>query len=310
MTIPVIALIGATGTGKTALAIQLAEAFGGEIVNADSRQVYRQMDIGTAKPSTADRAQIKHHLLDLIDPDYVLSLAEYQEYAYTAINDINARGKVPMLVGGTGQYVTATLEGWHAPDVPPNLALRAQLQVDADQGGPDALYARLLSLDPGAQILIDRRNVRRVIRALEVCLLTGQPFSAQRLKIPPPYRVLELGLQLNRSILDVRLDTRIDRMLEQGLLDEVRRLLAAGYDRRLPSMSSLGYRQLSAYLNGESSWETAVADFKLVTRQFARRQMTWFARHGTPLWLDAATVIFPAAHALVQHWLTNEHVQT
>jgi tRNA dimethylallyltransferase len=312
MTLPisVVSLVGATGVGKTALAIQLAEAFNGEIINADSRQIYRHMDIGTAKPTSAEQARVKHHLIDLVDPDYTLSLAEYQDKAYAAINAVAARGRLPLLVGGTGQYVTATLEGWHAPEVPPDLALRAQLQQDVDNMGADALYARLVALDPDAQTLIDARNVRRVIRALEVCLITGHPFSTQRLKIPPPYRVLELGLNLDRAVLDIRLDARIDRMLEQGLLDEVRNLLAAGYDRQLPSMSSLGYKQLSAYLSNELDWDIAIHDFKLVTRQFARRQMTWFTRHGNPLWLDAATIVYPTAYESIAHWLAGKNVQT
>src|SRR5579859_6573708 len=167
--LPLVAIVGATGVGKTAQAIQLAQAFNGEIVSADSRQVYRKLDIGTAKPTAAERAQAVHHLIDIVDPDYVLSLAEYQEQAYAAIADIHQRGHLPLLVGGTGQYVTATLEGWRAPEVPPDEPLRAALLSEAEQFGGEALYARLLTLDPGVAGLIDPRNVRRVIRALEVC---------------------------------------------------------------------------------------------------------------------------------------------
>ena len=302
-----IALVGPTGSGKTALAVALAERFNGEVVNADSRQVYRHMDIGTAKPSAAEQTRIPHHLLDIRDPDQVLSVAEYQDYANAAIQDVAARGRLPLLVGGSGQYVTATIEGWQTPEVPPDSALRAALQADADQFGYEALYQRLIALDPASAEIIDGRNVRRVIRALEVCLISGQPFSQQRLKQPPPYHLLELGLTMERIALDSRLDARIDRMLEHGLLDEVRRLLDMGYDRHLSAMSSLGYRQLGAYLAGETDWPTAVRAFKQATRQFARRQMTWFNHHGAPMWLDAAYDSFPAASEIVAEWLTTRN---
>ncbi len=301
-----VAIVGATGVGKTALAIQLARAFNGEIISADSRQVYRLLDIGTAKPTADERAQAVHHLIDIVDPDYVLSLAEYQERAYTAIAEVSQRGRLPLLVGGTGQYITATLEGWHAPEVPPDEPLRAALRNEAEQSGTDALYARLLALDPGAADLIDPRNVRRVIRALEVCLTTGQPFSAQRTKSPPPYRILEIGLRLDREVLGVRLDARIDAMLANGLLDEVRGLLEAGYDRHLPALSSLGYGQMIAYLSGEMTLEAAVEAFKRATRSFARRQMTWFTRHGAPVWFDVSVTPLDVIQSLVETWLKDE----
>lgn len=303
---PLVAIVGATGVGKTALAIQLAQAFNGEIISADSRQVYRKLDLGTAKPTAAEQAQAVHHLIDIVDPGYVLSLADYQERAYAAMADVSQRGRLPLLVGGTGQYVTAILEGWHAPEVPPDETLRAALRNEADQIGAEALYTRLLTLDPGAAGLIDPRNVRRVIRALEVCLTTGLPFSTQRAKIPPPYRVLEIGLRLDREALGVRLDARIDAMLANGLLEEVRGLLEAGYDRLLPSLSSLGYGQLIAYLSGEMTLEAAVETFKRATRSFARRQMTWFTHHGAPVWFDVALKPFDAIQSLVDNWLKNE----
>ena len=306
--IPVVSLIGATGVGKTALAIYLAEVFNGEIVNADSRQIYRYMDIGTAKPNAIEQNRVRHHLLDIAEPDMVINLAEYQDQAYAAISDITTRGKIPFLVGGTGQYVTATIEGWRTPEVAPDLALRALLQAEADQLGAQTLYERLIALDPGAQTLIDSRNVRRVIRALEVCLVSGQPFSTQRLKIAPPYVVLELGLSMDRALLDTRLDARIDRMMDEGLLTEVRTLQASGYDRYLPAMSSLGYRQLGSYLANELTLEEAIRDFKVVTRQYARRQMTWFTRHGTPHWIDATTDVYSTSSELLKNWLAGDNV--
>ena len=304
--VKIVAVVGPTGVGKTALAIQLARRFQGEIVGADSRQIYRGLEIGTAMPTAAERAQAVHHLIDIVAPDYGMTLADYQERAYATISGIAARGHVPILVGGTGQYITATLEGWHAPEVPPNEALRDRLQAEVEQLGGDALYARLLALDPGVQGLIDRRNIRRVIRALEVCLVTGEPFSAQRGKIAPAYHVLEIGLRLDRAALDIRLEKRIDGMMAAGFLNEVQGLLEAGYDRRLPSLSSLGYSQMIAYLAGEVTLELAIDDFKRATRKFARRQMTWFTRHGAPRWFDMAVIGFDEIESLVEVWLSDE----
>ena len=286
---PVIAIIGPTGIGKTAAAVALAARFGGEIVSADSRQTYRYMDIGTAKPTLQERATVPHHLIDIVDPDQPLSMAQYQRLAYAAIADIHGRDRIVFLVGGTGQYVTAVLEGWQAPEVAPNEKLRAELESHAAAYGAEALFERLRVLDPVAAETMDPHNVRRTIRALEVCIETGQPFSAQRGKVPPPYHVLELGLTMERESLYTRLDARIDRMMAEGLLDEVRMLHERGYDWRLPSMSGLGYAQLGAYLRGETTLDEAVAAIKQDTRTFVRRQYTWFRKHGKPIWLEAPT---------------------
>jgi tRNA dimethylallyltransferase len=214
----VVVIAGPTGIGKTAWAVALlgAGAFSGEIVSADSRQIYRYMDIGTAKPTPEERAAVPHHLIDVVDPDQTLALAEYQNLAHQAIDAIHQRGKIAFLVGGTGQYVTAVVEGWRTPSVLPNPALRAELEAFAAEHGPEALFGRLRALDPESAARMDPRNVRRTVRALEVCIESGQPFSAQRLKSPPPYRVLELGPTMNRERLYQRLDARIDRMLAQG----------------------------------------------------------------------------------------------
>ncbi len=304
--LPLIVIAGPTGVGKTALAIALAESLNGEIVSADSRQIYRGMDIGTAKPTAEEQARIPHHLIDVSDPDVMLSLTEYQVLAYAAITDITMRGRLPLLVGGTGQYITAVIEGWRAPEVPPDLTLRAELQAYADEHGSDALYARLSAADPGVIGLIDSRNVRRVIRALEVTLISGQPFSVQRRKDPPPYRTLELALTMDRALLDMRLDQRIEAMLAHGLLDEVRRLSAAGYDWRLPSMSSLGYAQIGAYLRSEIALDEAIADFQSATRAFARRQLVWFRGHGDPRWIDVLQTSQAETLELVRNWLASE----
>jgi len=296
---------GPTGVGKTGLGIALAQRFNGEIIGADSRQIYRYMDIGTGKPTAEERARAPHHLIDFLDPDVAFSLTQYQALCSAAIAEIAARGKLPILVGGTGQYITAVLEGWHIPEVPPDDTLRAELAAYAEQHGADALFQRLLAADLDAGAFIDPRNVRRVIRALEVSLVSGQPFSAQRVKAPPGYRALELCLTLERTALDLRTDARIDAMLDSGLVDEVRALFAMGYDWKLPAMSSLGYAELGAYLRGESTLEAAVVAFKANTRLFTRRQMTWFRKHGTPRWVDVQTLDQGSLEHTIAAWLNG-----
>ena len=297
---PLVAIVGPTGAGKTALAIRLAQSLDGEIVSADSRQIYRGMDIGTAKPTPEERAQVTHHLVDILDPGDSFSLAEFQERAYAEIDEVARRGRLPFLVGGTGQYVRAVVEGWVIPRVPPDKALRAQLYADAARDGPQALYERLLAHDPAASDLIDARNVRRVVRALEVCLKTGRPFSEQRGKKPPPYEILQIGLTMEREALYRRVDARIEGMVDAGLVDEVRGLLARGCGWELPAMSSLGYVQFRGYLEGTLSLEEAVALIKKDTRRFIRQQYNWFRPSDARIhWLDAAAP-YPAALALIR----------
>jgi len=269
-------VVGPTAVGKTALAVRLGEALGGEVVSADSRQVYRGMDIGTAKPTAEERARVAHHLIDLRDPDEPLSLAEYQALAYRTIDGLLARGRLPMLVGGSGQYVHAVVEGWGIPAVPPDETLRAQLYAEAETAGAEALYARLRALDDAAAARIDPRNVRRVVRALEVCLVAGRPISELQCKTPPPYRIVQIGLTRPRPALYRRVDERVDAMIAAGLAEEVRRLARAGYGWRLPAMSGLGYRQMGGYLRGETSLEEAVQSIKRETRRFIRQQYNWF----------------------------------
>jgi tRNA dimethylallyltransferase len=301
---------GPTGIGKTALGVALAEAFRGEVVSADSRQIYRRMNIGTAKPTPDERARVPHHLIDIVDPNTPFSLTEYQQQAYAVIDLVRERDRLPLLVGGTGQYITAVLEGWQAPEVPPDPALRAELASVAEQQGSQALYTRLVALDPGAVGLIDPRNIRRVIRALEVSLRSGAPFSQQRRRSPPPFRSMTLALTMDRAALDIRSDARIDRMMASGLLDEVRALAEAGYDWHLPSMSGLGYAQLGAFLRGECTLEVAVADFKRATRLFIRRQYTWFRQHGSPRWVDTSQVTVQQIIGWVREWRGGPLVPT
>jgi len=300
----VVAIVGPTATGKTELSLHLARAFGGEIVNADSRQVYRHMDIGTAKPTPEEQAQAPHHLIDIVDPDQDFSLALYQELARRAIKDIQGRGKLPFLVGGTGQYIWAVLEGWQAPRVPPNPALRAQLEERARLQGAESLHRELSILDPEAARRIDPRNLRRVIRALEVCYETGRRFSEQRLKEPPPYNVLIIGLTGDRKELYWRIDDRVERMVAEGFVEEVRRLLEMGYSLDLPSMSSHGYREMGRYILGQLSLDEAVQRVKFITHRYVRQQYAWFRLDDLRIsWLDIKEDVRTQAEAMVREWL-------
>jgi len=299
---PLIVIAGPTGVGKSALALDLAAHIPSEVVSADSRQVYRGMDIGTAKVTLAEQAQVPHHLIDIVAPDQDFSLAEYQERAYAALSDITQRGRWPILVGGTGQYVRAVVEGWRLPRVPPDPELRAELLDEAEREGAPALYARLLALDPGAAEFVDARNVRRVVRAIEVCLKSGHPFSEQRGQCPPPYEVLVVGLTMERAALYARLDARIERMIERGLVQEVRGLIEAGYDWSLPAMSSLGYIQLLGYIEGTAGLDECVAAIKKATRHFVRQQYNWFRLNDPQIhWIDVGqTEPGPKALSLVE----------
>ncbi len=304
---PLVVILGPTAVGKTALAIHVANALSGEIVSADSRQVYRYMDIGTAKPTPDELAAVPHHLIDLVTPDQPYSLAEYQRAAYRAIQDIRARTRLPLLVGGTGQYLTAVLEGWGIPEVPPDASLRAELESFAAAQGARALHNRLRAVDPVAAGRIDYRNIRRVVRALEVCLLTGTPITVLQRKSPPPYRVLQIGLTLPREALYERIDARVDRMIAAGLEREVRALLDAGYTWDCPAMSGLGYTQWRPYFAGDAALHEVIRAIKHASHAFARRQYTWFRGHDAGIhWLDAAQTAPDAAISIVRDWLSHE----
>jgi tRNA dimethylallyltransferase len=302
-----VVIAGPTAAGKTALSIELAEAAGGEIVSADSRQIYRGMDIGTAKVTAEERARVPHHLLDVVTPDQVLSLAEYQALAYAAIADIHARGRLPFLVGGTGQYIQAVVEGWSIPAVAPQPELRVQLEAKVSAEGAEALHGWLAALDPTAAARIDHRNVRRVIRALEVCLVTGQPITELQRKSPPPFEILQIGVTRPRSELYARIDARVDQMMAAGLVDEVRRLDDAGYAWELPAMTGLGYRQIGEYLRAEVSLDEAIARIKKGTRRVVQQQYNWF-RLADPMirWVDPC--VAPVTHVLAElrAWLRLE----
>jgi tRNA dimethylallyltransferase len=271
-----VAIVGPTATGKSQLALHLARAVDGEIVSADSRQVYRYMDIGTDKPGQRELSLVSHHLIDIIDPDDEFSLAQYQQLAYQAIGGIQQRKKLPLLVGGSGLYLWVVLEGWEIPSVPPDLELRRNLEKKAAAGGVDELYRELVRVDPVAAQGIDRRNVRRVIRALEVTRYEESPFSQHEQKQSPTFKTLIIGLTTDRKELYRRIDLRVDQMIKGGLVEEVKRLLDMGYGFDLPAMSSIGYKQIDLFLRGELTLEAAVQQIKTETHRFVRRQYNWF----------------------------------
>lgn len=303
---PLVAIVGPTAVGKTALSLFLADALDGEIVSADSRQVYVGMDIGTAKPSPEVRARVPHHLLDVVTPAQVLSVAEFQALAYAAIEAIQARQHLPLLVGGSGQYVRAVLEGWMVPAVAPDWALRTSLAAQAEADGPLALHAYLNTLDPVAAAQIDARNVRRVIRALEVCLTTGQPISRLQQRQPPPYRVLQVGLTLPAEVHYRQIDARIAAMLDDGLVGEVQALLDRGYGPDLPAMTGLGYREIVRYVRGEQTLEEAVSDLKRATRRFVRQQRNWFRAGDARIrWFQAQPDPAEVVSTMVREWLNT-----
>jgi tRNA dimethylallyltransferase len=286
-----VVVVGPTGVGKSALAIQLAQRYGGEIVSADSRQVYRHMSIGTAKPTKADLLSARHHLIDIVDPDDSFTLTDYKTAASAAIRDIQARGRLPLLVGGAGLYVRAVTEGLNVPAVPPNEPLRAELDGLLRSQGLDWLVGEARRVDP---VTAEREaaNPRRLIRALEVYHFTGRPLSELQTRTPPAYTQLWLGLTMERQELFRRVDDRVDAMLAASLVDEVRRLLEMGFGWNLPSMSSLGYRQIGEYLRGECDLPTAIQRIKHATHAFIRRQYNWFRLSDPRIrWLPAGTSI-------------------
>lgn len=302
--LPLIVLVGPTAVGKTAVAIELAERLGGEIVSADSRLFYRGMDIGTAKPSLAERRRVPHHLIDVAEPWEVWSLAVFQQQAWQAIADIHRRGRLPLLVGGTGQYIRAVIEGWQAPPVPSQPALRQALERWAAEIGPAALHARLALLDPQAAAKIDYRNLRRTVRALEVIFSTGQRFSQQRQSGQRRYDCRIFGLHLPRPELYARIDARVEAMLAAGLVQEVQRLLKSGCSPELPTLSAIGYREICRHLAGELSLPEAVQQIKRQTRVLVRRQANWFKADDPQIqWVRSDAQAAATIEQEVRRWL-------
>jgi tRNA dimethylallyltransferase len=290
--------------GKSTLAVQLATRYNGEIINGDSRQVYRGMEIGTAAPSDADRTTIPHHLYGIADPSDGFSLAQFIPLATQTIQAIQDRHCLPILVGGTGQYINGLVQGWTAPRVPPNPALRERLETLLTGDGVEALATRLEALDPAAAARVDRRNPRRVIRAIEVAEATGPTNDTLR-KQTPPYDTFILGLNTpSRAELHHRIDERVDKMIAEGWIEEVRSLLAKGYSGDLPALSSMGYRELVQHLVGELPLEEATRLIKVAHHRLARTQYTWFkSTDPRNHWLTISDECADEAETLVSEWL-------
>ena len=303
---PLIAVVGATATGKTDTAIALAEALDGEVVSADAYQVYRGLDIGTAKVSPELRARVPHHLLDIAAPGDQITLARFLDAANEALEDIWSRGKLPLLTGGSGQYVWALLEGWNVPRVPPDTALRAELETLAAREGNAALVARLAEVDAEAAGRLDPENPRRLIRAIEVVIREGRPLAACQTRSPIDADVLIIGLRLPRETLYARLDARTDAMYEAGFLDEVSNLRAQGFGETAAVRGAVGYKEISQHLDGEFDLQEAIRRHKNANHRLVRRQNAWFKQTDSRIrWLDAGPAVGQRCVALAREWLQS-----
>jgi tRNA dimethylallyltransferase len=299
-----IAVVGATATGKSEVAVAVAEALGGEVVSTDAYQVYRGLDIGTAKAGPGLRGRAPHHLLDITEPSRPITLALFLEAATEALEDIWSRGRLPVLAGGSGQYVWALLEGWQVPRVEPNPALRAELEALVANGGPEALRARLAALDPAAAETIDVANSRRVIRAIEVISSTGRTLAACQTRRPIGADALVIGLRLPREQLYERLDARTDAMYASGLIAEVEALRMAGYGDTSAVRGGVGYKEVSAYLDGEYDLEEAIRRHKNANHRLVRRQNAWFKDTDERIhWLDTNEDASSDAVEMARKWL-------
>ncbi len=302
-----VAIVGPTGIGKTRLAIYLARVFNGEIIGADSRQVYRYMDIGTAKPAPEELASVPHHLVNIIEPDEEFNLALFQEKARYAIDDIFARGKIPFLVGGTGLYIKAIMEGFRPPGVSPDRDFRYNIEKNANDKTINDLYTNLAATDPDAAAKIDRRNVRRLTRALEVQAKAGKKFSELGRKEPPDFKSFIIGLTTDRGTLYRIVDARVDEMIRQGFIQEVENLLHRGYTFDLPSMSGIGYKQIGQYLQGKMTLEAAIQKIKTETHRFIRHQYAWFRLTDERIhWFDISKVEYPEIEKALSGFLKSE----
>ena len=287
---PLIVIVGPTAVGKTEISLKLAEKFNGEIISADSRLFYRGMDIGTAKPTLTERDRIPHHLIDVSNPDQEWSLARYLPQAIKIILEVNRQDRLPFLVGGTGQYIQAIVEGWEIPAVQPDPRLRQVLNKWAAEVGVNGIRDRLEVVDPDAAQGIDGPNLRRMIRALEVIFTSGERFSTQKSKSGSLFNTLQIGLIRPRDELYSRIDQRIDQMMSSGLVNEVKTLLENGYSPNLSSMSAIGYKQIVSYLQDEITLEQAVRQIKSKTHKYVRQQANWFNENAPDIhWFSATT---------------------
>jgi tRNA dimethylallyltransferase len=304
-----IVILGPTASGKTGLSLRLAKKIGGEIIHADSRQIYKKMSIGTAKPesgqwiNTGDKVSyyvddVPHHLIDFLDPGKSFTVAQFRDTALKYVKLARKRGRHPMIVGGTGLYIQALIDNYTIPRIPPNNKLRRSLEEKTDP----ALLLLLEALDPEAVKKIDKKNKRRIIRALEVSILSGEPFSAQQSRGEPIFDTLKIGINVPREELYQRINVRVDKMIDRGLVEEVKGLMRQKYNWELPSMSGVGYRQFRPYLEGNISLEEAINNLKRDTRRYARRQMTWFRRDPEIYWVSD----YKEAESLVEGFLAEK----
>ncbi len=285
----VLVILGPTATGKTSVSICLARQIGGEIISADSMQVYRYMDIGTAKASEEERMGVRHYLIDEVDPDQDFSVAKFQSLALKYIEEVFSRGKIPIVVGGTGLYINSLVQGYDFADIAPNNRFRERLRRLAEKKGNSYLHAILKKVDPVSAEKIHENNLKRVIRALEFYKHAKKPISQEQGRLDSgngEYSYILIGLTMDRKKLYERINRRVDLMVEKGLEDEVRRLLDMGYGRELVSMQGLGYKEMAAYLRGEATSHEAVNLIKRNTRRYAKRQVTWFKRLKDVCWID------------------------
>ena len=304
---PVIAVIGATSTGKTSLGIELATRFDGEVVNADSRLFYRGMDIGTAKPQLSERRGVPHHLIDILEPQASYSLSDFLREAKKAIADIGLRGKTSVVVGGSGQYIWGLLEGWQVPKIPPNPTLREELENQLETEGIASLQERLRKTGAKRIDQVEALNPRRLIRAIERAIATGDAMGGATKSVTPPYDSLVIGLTASRDVLHSRVEDRIDQMLDANWLEEVKKLRCNGVKRDTPSMSAIGYRELFDYIDSRESWETVREAILVGNRRLIGAQNNWFkARDERISWFDITTDDFAGdVIRTVNQWLRN-----
>jgi tRNA dimethylallyltransferase len=304
--IPLVVILGPTAVGKSEIAIQLAERLGGEIVSADSRLFYRGMDIGTAKPTLEERLRVPHHLIDVADPDEPWNLALFQVEANKAIQWIANSHHLPIMVGGTGQFLRAIIEGWRIPSAVPDPRMREVLTNWSEIIGPSALHSKLAILDPVAASTIDPTNVRRSVRAMEVILTTGLRFSDQKERGYKLYRPLLLGLTRPRGELYQRIDDRITQMIASGFIEEVQRLLEQGYSPNLPTLSAIGYGEIVSYIQGRVTLQEASSLIKRRTRMFVRRQANWFKENDPDIhWFKVSKSTVEEMSILIRDWLSS-----
>ncbi|MFH1181126.1 MAG: tRNA (adenosine(37)-N6)-dimethylallyltransferase MiaA [bacterium] len=295
-----IVILGPTASGKTELAIRLAEKFSGEVVSADSRQVYKGMNIGTAKPGKKDMETIKHYLIDIKNPNQLYTAWQYKKDAIKAINKIIQKGKVPFLVGGTGLYLKSVIDNLEIPQVKPDFKLRKKLELKIKKQGLRSLYDELIEIDPEAAYIVDPQNPRRIIRALEVAIKTKKPFSQQRKKGKPLFNPLIIGREPSKEKLIEKIEKRTDKMMEDGLMKEVKKLVRL-YGKNLPAFDAIGYKEIIDYLTKKISLAEAVERIKKNTRHFAKRQMTWFKKDKRIKWIED----YRKAENLTEKFLQN-----